>query len=89
MQFRLEPARILGVIGAGLALALGFGLRISGEQVNLIMVFAAAIIALFVGETTRTQVVSVAMADKQIEVAKASRVDRPTSDIIQEAKDTV
>lgn len=86
MKFRLEPARILGVIGAGLALAVGFGLNLSGQQINLIMVFAAAAIALFVGEATRTQVVPVTVADKQIEVAKASAVDRPTDEIIAQAK---
>jgi hypothetical protein len=89
MRLRLEPARILGLIGAGLALALGFGLQISGQQVNHIMVFSAAAIALFVGETTRTQVVPTVVADKQIEVAKASSIDRPTSEIIQQAKETV
>jgi hypothetical protein len=88
VKFKFEPARILGLVGAGLALAVGFGLQISGQQINLIMVFAAAAIALFVGETTRTQVVPVTVADKQIEVAKASSVDRPTQEIIQEAKET-
>jgi hypothetical protein len=88
MKFKFEPARILGLIGAGVALAVGFGLQLSGQQINLIMVFSAAAIALFVGETTRTQVVPVTVADKQMEIAKASAVDRPTDEIIQEAKET-
>lgn len=48
-MFGREPARILAVISAGLALAVGFGLSISGQQVNLIMVFAAALIPLIAG----------------------------------------
>jgi uncharacterized membrane protein len=83
-----EPARILAVIGAALALAVGFGLRLNGQQVNLIMVFAAALITLLTGEATRSQVVPMVVADKQIEVAKASSIDRPTNEIIQEAKET-
>jgi hypothetical protein len=89
MLFNREPARILAVVGAILALAVGFGLSISGQQVNLTMVLAAAAISLFVGETTRTQVVPVVVADKQIEVAKASSIDRPNDEIIQEAKENV
>ena len=86
-MFKREPARILAVLGAGLALAIGFGLKLSGEQVNLIMVFAAATIALLVGETTRSQVVPTQIADKQMEIAKASPVNRPTEEIIQQAKE--
>jgi uncharacterized membrane protein len=88
-MFGREPARILAALGAALALAVGFGLKISGEQINLIMVFSAAVIALGIGEATRSQVVSMAVADKQIEVAKASSVDRPTEEIIKEAKENV
>lgn len=41
-----EPALILGVIQAGLALAVGFGLGLSGEQVALILAFSAAVLSL-------------------------------------------
>lgn len=88
-MFGREPARILAVIGAGLALAVGFGLKISGQQVNLIMVFSAALITLLAGEATRSQVVPTQVADKQIEIAKASPVDRPTQQIIDEAKESL
>jgi hypothetical protein len=70
-MFGREPARILAVIGAGLALAVGFGLSLSGQQVNLIMVFAAAAITLIAGEATRSQVVPVEKANAQIEIALA------------------
>lgn len=68
-MFGREPAVILGFIGAALALAIGFGLRVSGEQVNLIMVFAAAGIALATGVVTRSQVVPTETANAQIQTA--------------------
>lgn len=89
MIWKREPARILAVVSAGLALLIGFGLDLSGQQVNYIMIFAAALLALITGEATRSQVVAHAVADKQMEIAKASHVDRPTDQIIQEAKESV
>jgi hypothetical protein len=38
---------------------------------------------------TRSQVVSIAVADKQIEIAKASDISRPTEQIIKEAKESL
>ncbi len=52
-----------------MALAIGFGLDLSGQQVNLIMVFSAAALALITGEVTRSQVVSPQTADNQIRTA--------------------
>ncbi len=40
-----EPAALLGLIQAGLALAIGFGLALTGEQVALTMAFSAAAVA--------------------------------------------
>lgn len=88
-MFKWNPARILAVIAAGLSLAIGFGLEISGEQVNRIMIFAYAVIALVAGEVTRSQVVPVKVADKQIEIAKASSIDTPTDEIIKQAKESL
>lgn len=68
-MFGKEPALILGFISAGLILAVGFGLRISGEQVNNIMLFAGAAIALFGGVATRSQVIPTEKANAQIETA--------------------
>ncbi len=45
-MFGREPAAILGLIQAGLALAIGFGLQLSGEQTALVMAFSAAAVAL-------------------------------------------
>jgi hypothetical protein len=50
-----EPTMFLAVIQTGLALATGFGLNLSGEQVAAIMAFAAAIFGLI----TRSQVTPV------------------------------
>lgn len=68
-MFGREPALILGFLGAALALAIGFGLKVSGEQVNLIMVFAAAGITLATGVVTRQQVIPTEKANAQIETA--------------------
>jgi hypothetical protein len=51
-----EPALILAVIQAALALGVGFGLQLSGEQIALIMAFAAAVCGLI----TRSRVTPVA-----------------------------
>lgn len=43
-----EPALILGLVQAGLALAVGFGLSLDGQQVALIMAFSSALISVIV-----------------------------------------
>lgn len=88
-MFGKEPALILGFISAALILAVGFGLRISGEQINNIMLFAGAAIALFGGVVTRQNVVPMAVADRQIEIAKAASVNTPTDQIIREARESL
>lgn len=40
-----EPALILGLVQAALALAIGFGLRLTPEQMGLVMAFTAALLA--------------------------------------------
>lgn len=65
-MFGKEPALILGFISAGIILAVGFGLKVSGEQINNIMLFAAATIALFGGVATRSQVIPTEKANAQI-----------------------
>lgn len=82
-MFGREPARILAVIAAGLALAVGFGLSISGQQVNLIMVFAAAVIPLIAGEATRSQVVPTEKANAQIEIALAEPSTTTVNEVIK------
>jgi hypothetical protein len=47
-----EPALIIGLLTAAIALAAGFGLDISAEQVSLITAFAAALLSV----VTRSQV---------------------------------
>lgn len=53
--FDREPAATLAVVQAALALAVGFGLDLSAEQVGLILAFTAAVL----GWITRTQVTPV------------------------------
>lgn len=48
MIFGREPALILGLLSAILALAIGFGLDLTTEQVGLIMAGASALIAVIV-----------------------------------------
>jgi uncharacterized membrane protein YeaQ/YmgE (transglycosylase-associated protein family) len=52
MKWKQEPAVILGLVGSAIALAVGFGLPISNEQVGLIMAFVTAAL----GIVTRSQV---------------------------------
>ena len=40
-----EPALILGLVQAALALAIGFGLRLTPEQMGLVMAFTASLLA--------------------------------------------
>lgn len=81
-MFKREPARILAVISAGIALAVGFGLSISGQQVNLIMVFSSAVIMLVAGEATRSQVVPTEKANEQIQVGINSSSDTTVEEVI-------
>lgn len=50
-----EPAAVLAAVQAVLALAVGFGLGLSGEQVSLIVAASAAVLGL----VTRSQVTPV------------------------------
>ena len=52
-----EPALILGLIQAGIALAVGFGLNLTGDQVALIMAFSSAVVAV-ITRTVSTPVAS-------------------------------
>lgn len=47
-----EPIMVLAVLEAGLALAIGFGLNWTGEQVALVVAFSAALL----GVVARSQV---------------------------------
>jgi len=52
MIWNREPALILGALQALIAVAVGFGLDLSPEQVSLILAASAAVLAL----VTRSQV---------------------------------
>jgi len=48
LSFSREPAMWLGLIQAGLALGVGFGLHLTTEQMGLVMAFAATVAAVVV-----------------------------------------
>ena len=48
MLFGREPALVLGALNALIAVAVGFGLNVSPEQVGLINAAAAGIIAVII-----------------------------------------
>lgn len=50
--FGREPVMWLAIVQTGLALAAGFGLHLTGEQIALIMAFSAAVL----GFVARSQV---------------------------------
>lgn len=50
-----EPALILGAINAALAVAVGFGLNITPQQVGLLNALAAAICAVIVRQSVWSQ----------------------------------
>ena len=43
-----EPALILGLVQSGIALAVGFGLNLDGQQVAAILAFSAALLSVVV-----------------------------------------
>ena len=55
-RIKSEPALVVAFIAAAIALAVGFGLPVSAEQVSLIMAFVIA----GLGFVTRSQVTPVA-----------------------------
>lgn len=85
MTLRTEPALIIGAINALLALGVGFGVPVTPAQVGLINAAVAAVLAVVM----RGQAVPTAVADKQIEIAKAADITTPTQQIIQQAKEQV
>lgn len=60
-------------------------IHLSAEKLGALSIAIGLVLGFFTTLFTRSQVVAIATADKQIEVAKASSPDRPTSEIIAEA----
>jgi len=44
-RIKNEPVLALGIVQAGLALAVGFGLGFTGEQVGLVVAFTATVLS--------------------------------------------
>lgn len=85
-----EPAVILGgiseVVRAVIPTLIIFGLiHWTSEQVAQFMLLVSVLVGTLTATLTRSQTVPAVTADKQIEIAKASPIDRPTEEIIKEA----
>lgn len=89
-----EPTAVLGALGelvrqiVPMLLLFGVINWTDPQIAGVFMVVSAAIKVLEV-VLTRSQVVPAVIADRQMEIAKASPVTRPTEQIIQEAKESV
>lgn len=74
---RKNPSIWISLIGAALALAIGFGLKISGAQADLIMQLAAILVPLIMGGTAvaiRSQVYSPDSAQTALNMPAGSDV---------------
>lgn len=84
-MFNREPAVILGLVGAAIALGVGFGLPVTPAQTGLIMGFVSAVLAVWV----RSKVVPTEKANSQIETAIRMPSTATVKDVIaQEKKET-
>lgn len=68
-----EPTMILALIQAGIALAVGFGLPITNEQIGLLLGASAAMI----GVVTRTQVYPSAMVEAKLTPLQKQKLEKP------------
>ena len=74
--FGREPALILGAVNSVIAVAVGFGLNVTPEQVGLINAATAAVLAVIV----RAQVTPVAEVAERVEGGKV--VAGPANDVV-------
>lgn len=86
-----EPAVVLGALGEVIRTVIPMLILFSvitwdDKQVAGVMLVVSVTMKFFEVLLTRSQVVAVQVADKQMEIAKASPVDRPTEQIIAQAK---
>ena len=93
-MFNREPAAVSGAIAElvrqTMFLLLAFEIvKWTDPQQAIVLSFTSAALAVGSVLFTRSNSVSFPMADKQIEIAKASSVERPTDQIIQQAKDSL
>jgi hypothetical protein len=93
-MFNKEPTVFFNVLGevarAVIPVLLIFNVvSWSQEQTGTLTVFINVLITAAVTMFSRSQTVSTTVADKQIEIAKASSVSTPNEQIIKEAKESV
>jgi len=89
-MFTREPAVVfngLGEIAKAVipVLILGDVVHWSDKMTAAIMFLVGVAVTSMSTMFTRSQSISTTIADRQIEIAKASSIDRPTQEIVQEA----
>lgn len=89
-MFGKEPAVILGalseIVRAVIPTLIIFGIiHWTPEQVAQFVLLVGVVVGSLNVVLTRSQTVAAVTADKQIEIAKASPVNRPTEEIVKEA----
>lgn len=85
MIWNKEPAAFLGLVGAAIALGVGFGLPVTSAQVGLIMAFVSAGLAF----VTRSQVIPTDKANSQIMTGVRMDSDSTLAQVIaKNEKDT-
>jgi hypothetical protein len=89
-----EPTVLIGglaeIARSVIPLLLIFGvINWTDPQIGQVILFIGVMVSVAEKWFTRSQVVSIAVADKQIEIAKASDISRPTEQIIKEAKESL
>ena len=65
-----EPVAFIGVLNAGIALAVGFGVKLTPAQVGLVNAFATAVLALI----ARSQVTPVTKDEQSVDLAKVGQL---------------
>lgn len=77
-----EPAVILGLVGAAIALGVGFGLPVTPAQIGLIMGFVSAVLAVWL----RSKVVPHDKANSQIQTAIRMPASATVEEVIEKEK---
>jgi len=94
LGIKQEPTVVFGglseIIRAVIPVLLAFGyIHWSNEQIGLVLVLVGVVIGFLTILFTRSSTVPIVIADKQMEIAKASDITTDNALIIKQAKETV
>jgi len=89
-MFSREPAVVFSALGEIVkavipVLIIGEAVHWTDKMTAAVMFLVSVAVTSLSTIFTRSQSISTTMADRQIEIAKASSIDRPTEEIVQEA----